>query len=99
MRGNIAWSFTAVLLLAGCASYTPTAAPVEQASDSDLVFNADGYGAKIDPYLDQQRQKQYFNADFTKAGFLVVDVVVKNEGKDPIDVKPYDIYLVFPGGN
>ncbi len=99
MRGKIAGTCLAGLLLSGCASYTPTAAPAEQATDSDLVFNADGYGAKIDPYIDEQRQKQYFNADFTKAGFLVVDVVVKNEGKDPIDVKPYDIYLVFPGGN
>lgn len=99
MNRTLPGACVALILLTACASYTPTAAPVEQATDSDLVFNADGYGAKVDPYLDQQRQKQYFNADFTKAGFLVVDVVVKNEGKDPIDVKPYDIYLVFPGGN
>jgi hypothetical protein len=99
MKGKIAWSCGAMLLLAGCAGYTPTAAPVVQATDSDLVFNAEGYGAKVDPYLDEQRQKQYFNANFTDAGYLAVDVVVKNEGKHPVDVKPEYIYLVFQGGD
>jgi len=99
MRGKFAGSCIALLLLGGCASYKPTATPVEQVTDKELVFNAEGYGAKVEPYLDKARQQQYFNADFTKAGFLVVDVVVKNEGKDPVEVRPYDIYLVFPGGS
>ncbi len=99
MHRKLAGSCVALLLLGGCASYKPTAVPTEQVTDANLVFNAEGYGAKVDPYLDQQRQKEYFNADFTKAGFLVVDVVVKNEGKDPVEVRPFDIYLVFPGGS
>ena len=98
MQIRFAGSCIALLLLGGCASYKPTAAPVEQVTDSQLVFNAEGYGAKVEPYLDKARQQQYFNADFNKAGYLVVDVVVKNEGKDPVEVRPYDIYLVFPGG-
>ncbi len=98
MPSRLISSCIGLLLLGGCASYKPTAAPVEQVLDRDLVFNAEGYGAKVDPYLDQKRQQQYFNADFTKAGFLVVDVLVKNEGRDPVEVRPYDIYLVFPGG-
>ena len=98
MHSRFAGSCIALLLLGGCASYKPTATPVEQVTDSQLVFNAEGYGAKVEPYLDKARQQQYFNADFNKAGYLVVDVVVKNEGKDPVEVRPYDIYLVFPGG-
>jgi hypothetical protein len=99
MRSKLISSCIGLLLLGGCASYKPTATPVEQVTDNELVFNAEGYGAKVEPYLDKARQQKYFNADFTKAGFLVVDVVVKNEGKDPVEVRPYDIYLVFPGGS
>ncbi len=98
MRRRLISSCIALLLLGGCASYKPTATLVERVTDNELVFNAEGYGAKVEPYLDKARQQRYFNADFTKAGFLVVDVVVKNEGKDPVEVRPYDIYLVFPGG-
>lgn len=87
-----------LLLIGGCASYETTKTPVVTANDSDLVFNEAGYGAKVDPYAELDRQKAYFNADFNKAGFLAVNVIVKNNGKAPIDVRPYDIYVVLPAG-
>lgn len=94
---SVLW-LSGLLLIGGCASYEPTKTPVVAANNSDFVFNEDGYGGEVDPYIEPDRQKAYFNADFNKAGFVAVNVIVKNNGKGPVDVRPYDIYVVYPAG-
>jgi len=87
------------LLVAACASYKPTAVPTVTMNDADFAFNDAGYGLNADPFVEISRQKSYFNANFSEAGFLSVFVKVKNNGHEAISVRPYDIYLIFPDGS
>jgi hypothetical protein len=99
MSQKLCWCLIGLMLVASCASYKPTAVPTVSVGSLDYRFNADGYGVHVDPYIETDRQKKYFNANLKEAGFLPLLVTVKNNGTGSVTVRPADMYIVLPGGD
>ena len=87
--------FTSVL--AACASYTPSSAPVPKPSLEDWVIQQD-IAVAADPYADEERQVATFDANLNDADVIAIQVVVENRGERSIVVRPSDMILELPGG-
>ena len=86
------------LALEGCASYSPTSAPVPKAgmmpfarTDGNLVIGAD-------PHVQPDRQKAVFDGDLSEAGILPIQIWLENQGGRRLLVRRTDMMLVLPGG-
>lgn len=85
-------------MFAGCASYKIHQVAVRapdtyesSAEDSALCVAADPLDTKI-------KSKSIFNVDLNKAGYLAVNVIVRNQGKEPYQLSKSSIYLVDRNG-
>ena len=87
----------AQMALPGCASYQAKPAPVPEFmpysySDSYLEVYAD-------PYLQLDRQREYFDAELTKLGVIPIQVFVRNKSDLSFALHEYaDIWLELPNG-
>ena len=97
MRHVILVSCLAVIVLgAGCLRYTSTPVHIPIAGKM-RVYRDDGvvaFGA--DPYVEQSRQKEVFDANLDEAGALAVQILLKNQGEDDLLVRCSEIGLQLP---
>lgn len=85
-------------VFSGCPAYAASAAPVPQ-SWAMLVWESDsGVEGGADPYVESFRQKDVFNATFTKQGVAAIQLLVKNIERQKIKVQRADIHLKYPDG-
>lgn len=86
-----------LLLLAGCASYTPSAAPAVQ-PETLTSIESGGTAVAAQPFVDKQQQKAVFDADFDKADVLAIRVSVRNTTGRKLLVRRSDMTLTLPDG-
>ncbi|MFQ5775429.1 MAG: hypothetical protein ACE5GS_12985 [Kiloniellaceae bacterium] len=91
-------SFAVLLLAAGCASYTPSSAPVPAPVPDSELTSLEGYAASADPYVDPVLQETIFDADFHEAGLIAMQVVAMNDSEHPALVRRTDMMLTLPDG-
>lgn len=87
------------LLAAGCASYTPSSAPVPRAADAKAEVAEGGVVIGVDPYVEPERQKSAFDADFDEAGVLAIQLSAANEGGKRVLIRRSDMLLTLPDGS
>ncbi|MDH3596540.1 MAG: hypothetical protein OEU09_06955 [Rhodospirillales bacterium] len=87
-----------VLLASGCASYTPSSAPVPDASAIQLKQANRGVEAGADVYVEEERQKAIFDANLDEAGVIAIQVLAKNKTKRRMLVRPTDMVLTLQNG-
>ncbi len=87
-----------VLAAAACASYEPSSNPLPAAMESRHSASEGGYRVDVDPYVERERQKAAFDADFGEAGMMVIRILVANQTPKPVLVRRSDVLLALPGG-
>jgi hypothetical protein len=87
-----------LLSLGSCAGYKVHQVEVRppdlyssSASDECLCVGAD-------PLDNEQKVRAIFNTDLNKAGFLAVNVIIRNDGKEAFKIDKNQIYLVDRNG-
>ena len=85
------------LLLAACASYTPSSAPVPEPMPTAWTVQGT-LAVAADPYADAERQKAFFDADLDEADVIAIEIVTENRGPNVMLVRPSDIILELPDG-
>ena len=85
------------LLLASCASYTPSSAPVPQPEPTEWVVSG-SLAVAAEAFSDEARQKAIFDADLDKAEVVAIQVVAENRGARRMLVRPSDMVLQLPEG-
>ena len=86
------------VLLSGCASYTPSLAPVPQPTVKQWVVEGT-VAVAADPYVEPERQRAVFDAELGKAGVIAVQVVAENRADRAVLLRPSDMILEFPDGS
>ena len=85
------------LLLASCASYTPSSAPVPEPAPANWVVNG-SLAVAAEAFSDEASQKAVFDADFDEAEVVAIQVVAENRGARKMLVRPSDMVLQLPEG-
>jgi hypothetical protein len=67
-----------LLMVNGCATYVPPAAPVQPATQYKFTQEQQGLMVAIDPFMEEDRLKTYFGTDLLANGILPVLIVVNN---------------------
>lgn len=98
MEWRIKCGLSLLLLLASCAEYQPSSAPAPKFSPHQIVTESHGYAVAADPFVDLERQKTYFDADFRKAGIIGLQVLVQNRTTKPVLVRRSTMMLTLPDG-
>lgn len=97
-RAIVALGLTALLLLQGCASYTPTNLELLKPEGMPLWVQEGVVAVGADPYIQKERQKAAFDGDMSDVGILPVQVFVLNDGPRRLLVRSSDMILLFPDG-
>ncbi len=97
-RATVALGLSALLLLEGCASYTPTKVELLKPEAMPLWVREGVVAVGADPYIQTERQKVAFDGDMGDQGILPVQVFVLNEGQRRLLVRSSDMILLFPDG-
>src|ERR1700730_7827838 len=97
-RSIVALGLTSLLLLDGCASYTPQTVAIPKPEAMPLWAREGVVAVGADPYLQKERQKAAFDGDMSEEGILPVQVFVLNEGQRRLLVRASDMILVLPDG-
>jgi hypothetical protein len=99
MKHSLASYILIIVVIGGCASYSPTAKPTipKELTTSE---SQNGMVAEVgaDAYVQADRQKAVFDTDFNKVGVIPVQILVKNQGERQILVRPSDMKLVLADG-
>lgn len=98
MRRALSVTLAALLAVGGCASYTPTSAPVPDPAAMAARGEAGDMSVAADPWVDRERQKAVFDADFHDKRVLAIHVHVKNAAARRLLVRKSDMTLLLPGG-
>src|SRR3990170_2939209 len=99
MQRILALGLSVVLLLTGCASYTPSSMPVPKAGGMPVERTEGDVAVGADPYVEEDRQKVVFDGALTDEGVLPVLVHVRNEGRRRLLVRPSTMTLTFRDGS
>ncbi len=98
MRRSLALLLSSLIPLTGCASYTPSSAPIPTGADM-LAWHAEGgLGVGADPYVDLEEQEAVFDVNLMAGGVLAVNILVQNDSDRQLLVRRTDIVLVLPDG-
>lgn len=95
MRQVLLVSFSAALLVAACASYTPSSAPIPDRT-SLAWSESDGLAVSADPFVEAERQTATFDADLNEADVIAIQVSVENRTERNMLVRPSDMQLMLP---
>ena len=98
MRRLLSLVLAVLLATGGCASYTPTSAPVPDPAAMVARGTAGDVSVAADPWVDRERQKAVFDADFHDKRVLAVHVHAKNGGSRRLLVRKSDMALLLPAG-
>lgn len=93
-----ATGLVSLLLLHGCASYTPKDVAVPKPAVMPAWVRDGAVAVGADPYLEKERQKAAFDGDMSEEGILPVQLFVLNEGPRRLLVRASDMTLVFADG-
>jgi len=88
-----------LILSVGCGSprpYTAVSAPLPSAEGIPLWQTAGPLQVGVDPYLEPERQRRVFDADFRARGILPLLVVIHNQGTEPFHLHRSAITLSLP---
>jgi len=96
MRRILSVGLSILVALSGCASYTPSSAPIPKAGSMPGWVTEGAVAIGADPHVQADRQKAVFDADLGEAGVLPVQVLVQNRGDRGLLVRRSDIALVLP---
>ncbi len=83
-----------LLLCSGCASYTPSSAPVPSVAAADWHTN-DNLAVAVYPIVGEE-QEQMLDADLNEVGVLALQVVLENRGEYTKVVRSKDMVLTLP---
>lgn len=98
MSRSIGLLLLTAILAAGCASYEAAPAPLAKIDAMPSRVSENGLVAGADPYLQSERQRAVFKADFHKAGVLAIQVVARNDSATAKIVRRPDMMLTLPDG-
>jgi len=98
MRRSLALLLSSLIPLTGCASYTPSSAPIPKGADM-LAWHAEGgLAVGADPYVDLGEQEAVFDVNLMAGGVLAINILVQNDSDRQLLVRRTDILLVLPDG-
>lgn len=98
MRRAVALVLVGGLALGGCASYTPSSAPVPRMAGLP-VWRADrGVTVGADPYVALERQEAVFGGNLAKEGVLPIQLLVENASGRRFVLRKSDVLLELDGG-
>ena len=86
------------VVISGCASYRPTAAPIPQAGAMPHRQEVANAVVSADPYTQPERVKATFGGDLMASGVLPIQVNVENLGPQRLLVRPSDAFLELGDG-
>ncbi len=98
MRYTTILSLVVVVAGAACASYEGKPVPSSEAVVSAMQKVVGDVTVQADPYVQIDRQKKVFDANFTKNGVLGIFVTVGNAGAKPLLIRPSDMVLTTIDG-
>jgi hypothetical protein len=98
MRQILALGLSVLLTMSGCASYTPSSAPIPKAGSLPFSRVEADVEAGADPHVQPDRQSAVFDADLAGAGILPIQVFARNQGTRRVLVRRSDITLALPDG-
>ncbi len=100
MRRIIAGALAVLMSVSGCASYTPTSAPLAKGAGAMPACSTEGpltMGA--DPFVKPERQKETFGGNVGAAGVLPIQVFFQYNGEKRVFLRPSEMVLVLPDGS
>ena len=86
------------LTLEGCASYSPTSAPVPRAVTMPVSRTEGNLLIGVDPHVQSDRQKVVFDGNLSEAGILPIQIGLENQGGRRLLIRRTDMMLVLPSG-
>ncbi|MFQ5930409.1 MAG: hypothetical protein ACE5MK_11980 [Acidobacteriota bacterium] len=101
MKLKAAWVFLWIVIttLAACASFDVSAVPTPQLEAMPAWKSEGAVQIGADPFIEPTRQQRVFGANFNAVGILAVQVLVKNRGKNPVQVTRSEIALKLAEGH
>src|SRR5262249_56691806 len=90
-RETVALGLSALLLLEGCASYTPTKVELLKPEAMPLWVREGVVAVGADPYIQTERQKAAFDGDMGDQGILPVQVYVLYDSQRRLLVRASDM--------
>ncbi|MFQ5520114.1 MAG: hypothetical protein ACE5FK_01850 [Candidatus Methylomirabilia bacterium] len=99
MRRASAVCLSVLIGFTGCASYTPSSAPIPKAEAMPVWTTEGTVALGADPYVQPDRQTAVFDADLNGAGVLPIQVLLRNEGTRQRLIRPSNMSLVLPVGS
>lgn len=98
MRRFLIVVLVALLAAPGCASYTPSSAPVPVTSAMPVCMLEGTMSVGVDPYTQKERQKSCFDGDLNGAGVIPIQVSIINKGENPVLFRNSDALLILADG-
>ncbi len=92
------FSSLVLVILAGCASYTPHSVPVPRSEIMPAWQIENEMAVGADPYVQPDRQDAVFDSDLRTAGILPIQVLLQNNGDRRLLVRRSNITLMLPDG-
>ena len=87
-----------VLTLTRCASYTIRHVDVRPPDQYDSLASDGALTVAVEPLDTEQKARAIFNTDLNRAGFLAVNLIVRNDSPQPFQMNRQSIYLVDTDG-
>jgi len=87
-----------LLSLGSCAGYKVHQVQVKPPEQYDSSASDESLYAAVDPLDNEQKVRGIFNTDLNKAGFLAVNVIIRNDSNEPFQIDKKQIYLVDRNG-
>src|SRR5262252_10000256 len=94
----VALGLTALLLLGGCASYTPMHVELPKPETMPHWVQEGTVAVGADPYIQKERQQAAFDGDMGDAGIMPVQIFVLNDSQRRLFVRSSDMILLLPDG-
>lgn len=92
-RISIALVFSALSILGGCATYTPSMAKLDATGATATKQTVSDVTVYVDEYATKAKSEKTFDMDLRDDGVLPLLVTLQNGGKQAVDVKTMDIVL------
>ena len=86
------------LLTSACASYTPQPATLLRIQSAAVSAEQEDLAVGVSPHLDAERNQSVFQADLKRAGVLPLQIVIRNNGQQTLEVRKNDFILRLADG-
>lgn len=89
----VALAVSALAVLSGCATYTPSMAKLDASGAGATSRSVGGVTVFVDEYATKAKSEKTFDMNLHSDGVLPLLVTLQNSGAAPLDVKTMDITL------